>query len=71
MTNAAEEAIQETVPKFVRNESMDDKDMVLLRPEAAAMALAGMEVLDHESPADAPARSLHWPIMVEVEAEAI
>ena len=59
MTNAAGEALQEPVPTFARNETTDDKAMMLLRHEAAAMALADVGVLDHESPADAPARSEH------------
>ena len=71
MANAAEEALEGPMPTFERNGTVDDKDMALLRPEAAAMALAGMGVLDHESPADAPTNSEHWPIMVELNTDSI
>ena len=35
------------------------------------MALTGIELLDHDSLVDAPARSEPWPLMAELLTEAI
>ena len=48
MMNAADEAMQGPVSTFVRNKSMDDKNMVPMRSEAAAMDVSGTGVLDHD-----------------------
>ena len=70
MVNAAEVALHEPVPTYVHNGAEDDKDMILLRSEAA-VALAGVGVLDHETLEAAPTNSLHWPVMAKVAVEAI
>ena len=41
MVNAAEVAMNGPAPTFLRGESMNDNDMFFMRPEVAAMALAG------------------------------
>lgn len=59
IVNAAEVAMRNPVPTYVHNGAADDKDMILLRSEAAAMALAGIGVLDHDALEDAPTRPMH------------
>ena len=59
MVNAAEEAMKEPVPNFVRGESMDDKGMIFMHLEFAAIAVAGVRMLDHELDDGLPSRSEH------------
>ena len=69
--NATEDAMKGPAPAFVREDSMDDKGMVSMRPEVARVVHAGMGVLDHESEHVAPTRPEHWPLMVELSVEAM
>ena len=71
LVNAAEVALNGPVTTFVRGDAKNVKDMVLLRPEAADMALAGYGMLDHDSEDGAPTNSEHWPVLFELAAEAI
>ena len=71
MVNAAEVAMNGPAPTFLRGESMDDNDMFFMRPKVAAMALAGVGVLNRDSEDRAPADSEHWPLMMELSVEAM
>ena len=57
MVNAAEGAMNGPASTFLRGGSMDNNDMFFMRPEVAAMALAGVGVLDSDSEDRAPTDS--------------
>ena len=54
-----------------RENSHDDKDMILMRTELRDTAAIGVGVMDCDTLDGAPSNSEHWPVAVELSMKAV
>ena len=76
-TNVVSDMMTSPVPTFHRfngegrENSQDDKDMILMRAELRDTAVIGVGVMDCDTMDGAPSNSEHWPVAVELSMKAV